>query len=111
MSTGRADFRMVLLADGRVLATGGWTGAGVTTLATAEVYTPDAGTWTNAASMGTPRFGHGAVLLPSGKVLVAGGVDQTTTATTLRSAELFDPLRRSGDLTRVCSRKVNTHTA
>ena len=31
------------------------------------------GLWTPTGSMNTPRDGHAATLLPSGKVLVAGG--------------------------------------
>ena len=44
--------------------------------------------WTATGSLGTARDGHTATLLPSGKVLVAGGrYDRAT----LSSAELYDP--------------------
>ena len=52
-------------------------------LATAELYDPSAGTWTNTGSMNVARQGHTATLLSSGKVLVAGGGPA--------SAELYDP--------------------
>jgi hypothetical protein len=47
---------------------------------------PDA-TWTATGSMGTARYDHTATLLPSGKVLVAGGL---TRGGGLSSAELYD---------------------
>src|SRR5437867_5087428 len=48
-----------------------------------------AGTWTPAASMSTPRIGFNfAPLLPDGRVLVSGGVNQ---GIVLASAELYDP--------------------
>ena len=34
-----------------------------------------ADTWTVDAALGTPRAGHTATLLPSGQVLVVGGMD------------------------------------
>src|SRR6266436_4800583 len=40
--------------------------------------------WTATGSMNTARYDHSATLLPSGKILVAGGFGMTT-------AELFDP--------------------
>ncbi len=40
--------------------------------------------------MATGRSGHTATLLPSGKVLVAGGIGPVTY---LVSAELYDPAR------------------
>ena len=45
--------------------------------------------WTTTGSMTTPRDGHTATLLLSGKVLVVGGVDATGNAT--KTAELYDP--------------------
>jgi N-acetylneuraminic acid mutarotase len=56
-------------------------------LATAEVYDPQTGTWSATGAMAAKRHGHAAVLLPTGKVLVAGGYDSDR----LASAELYDP--------------------
>ena len=54
-----------------------------------ELYDPDTRTWTATASSSEQRHSHAAVLLPDGKVLVAGGHvsgdDPTDTA------ELYDP--------------------
>ena len=56
----------------------------------ASCTTPTAGTWTATGKMTKPRHSHVAILLPDGKVLVAGGHvvpdDQPTD-----SAELYDP--------------------
>ena len=45
------------------------------------------GRWTATGSLGTARCHHTATLLPSGKVLVAGG----SNGVSLSSAELYDP--------------------
>jgi hypothetical protein len=44
----------------------------------------------STGSMGTPRSFHAATLLPSGKVLVAGGLDAS--GKPLASAEVYDPV-------------------
>jgi hypothetical protein len=76
------------LIDGRVLLAGGQTVGGVP-LDTARVYDPSTGAFTpTAGNMLVPRFGHQAVLLPSGKVLIVGG--STATGPTA-STELFEP--------------------
>jgi RHS repeat-associated protein len=78
---------MVLLADGRVLVTGGFNAAGIT--AAAEIFDPATGTWTATGSMREARQLHTATLLRDGRVLIAGGADQSDGPKS--SAELYDP--------------------
>ncbi|MBZ0090397.1 MAG: hypothetical protein K8H90_08480, partial [Thermoanaerobaculia bacterium] len=51
-------------------------------------------------SLSSERNRHTATLLPSGKVLVAGGVDENSTA--LSSAELYDPATGTTPTPRPC---------
>lgn len=61
-----------------------------TVVANAESYDPSAGSWSAAANpMSTPRAGATATLLPSGKILIAGGFDASENA--LNTAEIFNP--------------------
>src|SRR5207245_3965700 len=76
-----------LLPSGKVLVAGG-DGTNGGGLSSAELYDPDAGTWTTTGSLGTARHHPAATLLPSGKVLVAGGANRSGA---LSSAELYDP--------------------
>jgi hypothetical protein len=91
-STTEARPTLTLLADGRVLATGGrepgFIGAPVTS---AELYDPETGEWSATGSMTTPRLGHTATLLADGTVLAAGswGLDDVRNGEA--SAELYDP--------------------
>jgi hypothetical protein len=88
MSEARYWHTATLLANGKVLVTGGY---GITggPLASAEIYDPGNGHFTSTGSMRTARYGQTATLIPStGKVLVAGGYGSTY----LDSAELYDPV-------------------
>ena len=82
-----------LLADGRVLLTGG----GLPGIAETEIYDPTSRTWRTASPMGTERRLHTVTLLRDGRVLIAGGVvcciveGQTASETATAAAELFDP--------------------
>jgi N-acetylneuraminic acid mutarotase len=96
LGTARRDFAAAVLADGRVLVTGGipaGQGFPSTGLATVEIFDPTAGTWTVAADMHAARWDHSATLLEDGRVLVAGGgnVRSSYSNLSLRSAEIFDP--------------------
>ena len=66
-----------LLPNGQVLIAGGENTLGF--LASAELYNPSTGQWTDTGSMTTPRINQRATLLPNGQVLVSGG-DNTTGA-------------------------------
>jgi hypothetical protein len=75
------DHTGTLLADGRVLVAGG-------PGSTAEIYDPVTREWTRTTAMGASEGGHAAARLPSGRVLVAGGI---LGGAALRSVLIFDP--------------------
>ena len=95
MHQARVSHTLTALADGRVLASGGAVLANGTAVpqASAELFDPAAGEWTPLpVGMAEARFGAQAVLLPGGRVLVAGGLGAGAGGpTALASAELFDP--------------------
>ncbi|HJW72406.1 MAG TPA: kelch repeat-containing protein, partial [Geothrix sp.] len=87
MGTKRQQFTATLLLNGKVLITGGFLDTGATALGSAELYDPVTDTFQpSAGTLGYPRWGHLAVLLPSGKVFIAGGNGGTAVG-----AELYDP--------------------
>lgn len=55
-----------------------------------------AGTLLPTASMVRSRYGHRAVVLPDGRVLITGGLHAAATLLALRDAEIYDP-RAAGD--------------
>ncbi|WP_437317163.1 Kelch repeat-containing protein [Sorangium sp. So ce385] len=92
MKHARRGHKAMLLSSGEVLVVGGDVEVahelGGIDLETAELYEPKTGTWTDAAPMRLARIGHTATLLPSGKVLVAGGGKNSFFT---ESVELYDP--------------------
>lgn len=94
MVVGRTDYTATLLADGRVLVTGGYSDCcGQVPEQSAEIYDPATGVWSLTGSMGTRRREHTATLLADGRVLVAGGgfLVGGDIGDATASAELFDP--------------------
>jgi hypothetical protein len=89
--TARGLHTATLLADGRVLITGGasdgWTNGHF--LASAEIYDPKTGTFTATGPMADTRASHTATLSSDGRVLITGGTAYDTTS--LASAEIYDP--------------------
>jgi hypothetical protein len=100
METGRRQFNLTVLADGKVLATGGnSSGGGLVDLSngvyTAELWNPDTGQWRTLSSMQVTRQYHStALLLPDGRVLSSGGGICGTCASVgylAKNAEVFSP--------------------
>ena len=69
----------------------------------------DGGTWTVTNSLNTARYLHTTTLLPNGMVLVAGGLDNTFTATA--SAELYNPANGTWTPTGSLNTARTNHTA
>jgi hypothetical protein len=91
MQQARNYFTATLLNNGEVLVVGGsYRGTFVQYgLTSAELYNPSTGTFSFTGSLNTGRYGHTATRLNNGKVLIAGG---TNNSTALSSAELYDPV-------------------
>ncbi len=85
MGGAREGHTATLLANGKVLVTGG---IGDTTLSSAELFDPTTETFASTGNMTIPRTGHSATLLTNGKVLIAGGNNDNGPNT---AAELYDP--------------------
>ncbi len=113
MASARASHTETLLGNGKVLLTGGATqstyGIIVFMEATAELFDPATRSFSATGSMSTPRAGHTATLLSTGKVLVVGGLiaDGQMTA----SAELYDPTTGTFTLTGAMHDARYAHTA
>ncbi len=101
--TGRGDHTATLLANStclplhncEVLVAGGVDVAG-NDVEGAELYIPDpvdplAGTWSKTGNLITPRSYHSATLLSDGRVLVAGGVNDSKNLGVIATTEIYDP--------------------
>jgi hypothetical protein len=81
------------LKNGLELIAGGWIQTSFPSpasrcLSSAELYDPRTGKWHETGQMNTARFGHTAVLLSDGRVLVAAGIGMKGF---ILSSEIFDP--------------------
>ncbi|AKF82281.1 galactose oxidase [Myxococcus fulvus 124B02] len=92
MTTARSAHTATLLASGKVLVTGGYSDKpGIADpLQSAEVYDPSTERWSPVKSLASRRGSHTATLLPTGKVLVAGGYMAKLGQGSLKTAELYD---------------------
>ncbi|WP_233582564.1 kelch repeat-containing protein [Corallococcus sp. CA053C] len=89
MSIGRENHTATLLPSGKVLVAGGYSSApSLTFYAEAELYDPAVSRWSPAGTLGTPRTDPVVALLPTGRVLVAGGREAIGASST--AVELYD---------------------
>lgn len=72
MKTGRDYHTATLLANGKVLVTGGYTVAGASN--SAEIFDPATATWTAVAPAVNPRALHSSTALRDGRAVIAGGL-------------------------------------
>ena len=84
MAAKRSQHAAVVIAGGKVLVVGGVGGA--LSASTAEIFSPKSATWTSTPALAHEHWGATLTLLPSGKVLLAGGNPGADGA-----AEIFDP--------------------
>lgn len=82
---------LVLLQDGQALLTGGMQlqGSSLRVSYTAELFNPTTRRFTRKGNMAWMRLAHTATVLPSGKVLLTGGLDDFGQC--LSNTEIFDP--------------------
>jgi hypothetical protein len=92
-STYRGYNALVVLADGRVLSTGGsggGSGSSYVSSTAAELLDPATLTWTAAAPMNHARDSHALVRLSDGRVLAVGGLGYNVPSPGA-TAEIYDP--------------------
>lgn len=113
LADGRASHTATLLADGRVLITGGTPSGGIASLASTELYDPGTGKFTATGSMADERTFQEATRLTDGRVLVTGGdpAGWLYDGPFLASAEIYDPKRGSFVATGTLLDKLTNHTA
>ncbi len=102
-----------LLQNGKVLVAGGFLDDRVLDDPTdfAEMYDLAAGIWSPTAPLIHARYGHTATLLQDGRVLVVGGSDDHELASSLASAELYDPVTGTWSSTAPFPERVVGHSA
>ena len=113
MAYPRADHTATLLQDGRVLVTGGFTNTSGGVTNTAEIYDPRLRRFFPVGPMVAPRAGATATLMPDGRVLITEGYNYPAgfMPSTLASAELFDPISGTFQLTYGAMSFPRTHHA
>ncbi len=103
LNDARGSYTQTRLANGKELIAGGivhtqYPAEKAVILNTSQLRDPVNGRWTEAGVMNVPRWGHTAVLLADGRVLVVGGVCALPIGkpgAIVASCEIFDPSKGS----------------
>jgi len=88
----------IILPDGRIILFGGLENEGVSpgSQVKVSIWDPATNTWSAGALLPGKRVFAGTALLPSGKVLIVGGSDETAfPPTVLATSEVYDPTGNS----------------
>ena len=105
----------VSLPGGQVLVAGGCKAPcgddSEPSLASAELYTPQTGTWTVTGPMHQPRLQYTLTLLPDGQVLAAGGCATAGCTSIIGSAEVYNPQTGTWTVTGALHHARALHTA
>ncbi len=113
MVSPRSLHTVTLLSNGQALAAGGCVSKCATNFNnitnTAELWSPETGTWSATGSMHDARIWHTATLLGSGQVLAAGG--ESPARQPLASSELFDPATGTWSVSGSLNLARELHTA
>ena len=108
LATARSYHTATLLPNGKVLVAGGWITAPQRSRRARNSTIRRRAPGRSPAASSPHAHDHTATLLPNGKVLVAGG---DCTATTLASAELYDPASGTWTATGSLATARSFHTA
>ncbi|HYJ03494.1 MAG TPA: kelch repeat-containing protein [Chthoniobacterales bacterium] len=111
LTTPRSAHTATLLGNGMVLVAGGHSGRGIPDgfLNSAELYNPATETWSSTGSFGAPRQDHTATLLPSGRVLIAGGSGGPNG--TVASGDRYNPVGGEWSTVATMATPRHNHTA
>jgi len=93
LATARAEFVMLRVGDGRVLAVDG-IDANYRLLSTSEVFDPPTGAWTASGKLQVALMWPAAALLQDGRVLIAGGATDIGGSGRTATCELYAPAPR-----------------
>ena len=84
---------VAVLPCGKVLVAGGYGGRSGGYVTAAELWDPATGSWSDLPPMAEGRFHAGCCVLPSGRVVVTGGLDSNHGSR--RDGAAFDPVAQT----------------
>lgn len=93
--TGRIGHQASLLADGRVIISGGRSGSPNVALSSTVIFDPATEGFTSGPNLLVARFNFSSTTLPDGTVLIAGGQTNLASVPATVTTEIYDPVTGS----------------